>query len=497
MLAVAAPPAPKQAAGSEASGNGNAPRVAPFTFNTNRLANIASAYLTYELIALVKGTDSGADVDDVTRARIGELVDELERRYSESKADPRVDPALVGDYKVVFTSSPQAAGGRFRSKLGRALFRTHALYQNVLPNGEVANRVEFALAGGIPGAVGLQGPFRPVDPVKVAPSEGVVEGVGKKVGTAPVAREFGGAVEVAFEPPYFEVAGTRFGLGGPSTVRLATTYLDKSIRLGRGGFGSLFIFEKMAPGAQEESQLPCAPPLRAAGAVLATAGITLFYALSAAMTVQRLVKRTLTTPAAGVPAAVAAAALAFAAYCVAAPPTLPVGALLALSAVHLAAVGILTGATVWVTFGQGDILFRSMGRHAFAELRAALRPRFLGFSTIVGAVALAAFAPSAAAAAAPQQVNLLAIALFGVMGNLLWAEPLGTQLGAYRNKLEAEQGIGKEVGMAPEEAKLTPALRRLNSRVGRWRAASGILTIATLGGLAMHGMHLAARLTFA
>jgi hypothetical protein len=405
----------------------------------------------------------------------------------------------VADYRVSYTSSPQAAGGRFRSGLGRALFRTHALYQNVVPGADasaapiVVNRVEFALLGGIPGAVGLSGPLRAVEPLRVAPKDGVVagEGLDAALPTTGV-RTFQGAVEVAFAPPFLEVAGSRVTLGGASTVRLATTYLDERLRIGRGGFGSLFVFERMPPGAQAAAALPASPAMRAAGWALARMALALFAVLSFAVDASRLAVRAATTPIVGLPALAAAAAAAVASGALSV--ALPAAAQPALAAAHALCVSLWFGATFWVTFGQGDVLYALMPRHAFARLRAALRPRFLGASVAAGALALfsytAVFAASAASAAAaapsPDASRLLAYALAAAAANLLWAEPAGTRLGTFRDKFEADAGIGAEIGAPPEESKLTPTLRRLNVRIGRLRAASAALTLVTLAALGAH-----------
>jgi hypothetical protein len=409
-----------------------------------------------------------------------------------AQRDPREEPTLVSDYRVSYTSSPQAAGGRFRSGLGRALFRTHALYQNVVPGADasaapvVVNRVEFALLGGIPGAVGLSGPLRAVEPLRVAPKDGVVagEGLDAALPTTGV-RTFQGAVEVAFAPPFLEVAGSRVTLGGASTVRLATTYLDERLRIGRGGFGSLFVFERMPPGAQAAAALPASPAMRAAGWALARMALALFAVLSFAVDASRLAVRAATTPIVGLPALAAAfaAAVASGALSVA----LPAAAQPALAAAHALCVSLWLGATMWVTVGQGDVLYALMPRHAFARLRAALRPRFLGASVSAGALALFAYtAVFAAAAPSPDASRLLAYALAAAAANLLWAEPAGTRLGTFRDKFEADAGIGAEVGAPPEESKLTPTLRRLNVRIGRLRAASAALTLVTLAALGAH-----------
>ncbi len=368
-----------------------------------------------------------------------------------------------------------------------------ALYQNVLPPGVVANRVEFSLFGSVPGSISLQGPLKPVEPLRVLPRDAVVAGEGRPALPGAGARTFGGAVEVAFEPPVLEIAGEKVTLGGASSVRLATTFLDDRIRIGRGGFGSLFVFERMPPGAQAAAALPCAPQLRAAGWMLARMALALFTVLSAVMDAARLVKRALTTPAVLLACASAAAACAYASNAATLPVLVP-GA--AFGAAHVLALGTWLGATLWVTFGQGDVLYRQLPRHAFSSLRATLRPRFLSASVALGAFSLASLAGMQVAAGADvaASLQLLRYALYATLANLLWAEPSGTRLAAFRDKFEADVGIGAEVGVPPNDDLLTPTLRRLNKRIGRLRAASALLTVVTLAASAAHAAALGARL---
>jgi hypothetical protein len=415
---------------------------------------------------------------------------------------------------VAYTSSAQAAGGQWRSSAGRALFRTHALYQNIAPGGVVANRVEFALCG-VPGAVGLEGPLRPVEPLRVAaaavatpsatgePEPEARASADAAGAPAAAARTFPGAVEVAFEAPFLEVAGARVTLGGPSSVRLATTYLDGRIRVGRGGFGSLFVFERMAPGAQAAAALVPSPAQRAAGAVLARVALALVTTVSLGAAAARLLARAATQPAVGLPAAAAAAALATSAHAPAAAAlaaaTAAAGAAPAAAAAHLLAAATWLGAAAWVTFGQGDVLYRQLPRHSFSRLRAAIRPRFLAASVALGALALAAHAAAyGAAGGATADVaftqRLLAAALAAAAVNHLVAEPAGARLAALRDAAEADAGIGAEVGAPPDAAKITPALRRLGVRLARRRVAAASLSLASLASLAAHLACTAARL---
>lgn len=68
--------------------------------------------------------------------------------------------------------STAAAGGRFRGRIARQLFRTTELVQSVLEPNTVTNKLGFRLLGLLSGHVGLRGSFEAVgaaaDTVKVA-----------------------------------------------------------------------------------------------------------------------------------------------------------------------------------------------------------------------------------------------------------------------------------------------------------------------------------------
>ena len=437
-------------------------------------AKPAASEIVDQLLAEIRNTDAGAAASDAQRLRVQELAAAAEA--SAAGSDARSDPRLFGDYRVSYTSSPQAAGGRFRSTLGRALFRTHALYQNVVQPGDVVNRVEFALFGCVPGSIGLRGPFRPCEPLRVVPRSNVVAGEGSLLSAS--AAVYDGAVEVAFDAPVLEVAGDRVTLGGASSVRLATTFVDDRIRIGRGGFGSLFIFERMADGQQQAEALPCPPSMKVVGALFARGGLALFALLSLVADAIRLTRRAVTTPGVLVSTLVMAAAwtgaLTSGLSMAAVSPAVQ-------GAAHVLCAGLWLGATTWVSFFQGDILFKLIPRATFTTLRAQLRPRLLYAGSVMGALALATMHTAEAASQ-----HLLRCALFAHAINLLVAEPSGARLSAFRATFEADVGIGAEIGCSPDNAKLTPTIRRLNQRITRWRGVSASLSIVSLAALAAH-----------
>ncbi|KXZ55844.1 hypothetical protein GPECTOR_2g1395 [Gonium pectorale] len=160
------------------------------------------------------------------RAHVDGLLERLEAMGSAQQPRPLENPLLWGNYNVAYTSvgrsgqQGEPAGGRFRGRIGRALFRTAGLFQSVLKPDLATNKVEFKLFGCLPGYVGLRGRVMPVG-------------------------EQGDTVQVLFEPPVLTVADKlHLRIGGFSSVVLSTTYLDERVRLGKGSRGSLFVFTR-------------------------------------------------------------------------------------------------------------------------------------------------------------------------------------------------------------------------------------------------------------
>ena len=75
---------------------------------------------------------------------------------------PLDNPWVFGNYSVDYVSAGSRqvgtpAGGRFRTRAGKLLFRSEGLFQSVLPPDLVVNKVAFRLLGLLPGSVGLRG----------------------------------------------------------------------------------------------------------------------------------------------------------------------------------------------------------------------------------------------------------------------------------------------------------------------------------------------------
>mmetsp|Transcript_3524 Transcript_3524/g.7153 ORF Transcript_3524/g.7153 Transcript_3524/m.7153 type:complete len:363 (-) Transcript_3524:1480-2568(-) len=150
---------------------------------------------------------------------------------------PLEDERVFGNYNVAYvsmggTQPGQPAGGRFRTGLGRFLFKTVGLYQSVFKPDIVVNKVDLRIFGCIPCSVGLRGKLLPVVP----------DGEEDAADTA----------KVFFDPPVLALPfGIYAKIGPKSAVVLKTTYVDDDVRIGKGSRGSLFVFTR--GGSSEEA----------------------------------------------------------------------------------------------------------------------------------------------------------------------------------------------------------------------------------------------------
>jgi len=112
-----------------------------------------------------------------------------------------------------------AAGGRFRGRIGRLLFRTTALYQHIQKDGETLRAVNanrFRFLGLLPGCAVLRGS---------AEKENDLEALSAKFGRALSEN----TLRASFERPKIAFGPLVFEAGPSSVVRLDTTYLDDRV----------------------------------------------------------------------------------------------------------------------------------------------------------------------------------------------------------------------------------------------------------------------------
>lgn len=178
-----------------------------------------------QIYELCRDLAPGEMLNDDEKERLDALIEDVEESKPPGSQRPLDNPQIFGNWQVAYTSTRKAprqegqpAGGRFRGRLGRQLFRTTQLCQSTIQPNIVTNKVGFRLLGLLAGYVGLRGSF---------------EIVGDAADT----------VKVSFQRPVMCLGDNiSLHIGPDSSVQLTTTYLDERMRLGRGSRGSRFVF---------------------------------------------------------------------------------------------------------------------------------------------------------------------------------------------------------------------------------------------------------------
>ena len=130
-----------------------------------RMAAAASDSVS-KLLALTEPTDRGIEASEATRTEISELIESLEAGWAGTDAfSSEQAQFLLRNTEVCYvgqssSNKANAAGGKYRGRLGRALFRTEALFQHVLSPDVAVNVIRFRLFGLIPGQAVLRGAWR-------------------------------------------------------------------------------------------------------------------------------------------------------------------------------------------------------------------------------------------------------------------------------------------------------------------------------------------------
>ena len=193
-------------------------------------ANVDTRSTKYvdQLLDVVSKTDRGVRAKEGTRNIIDGLIARLERLYK--GADASETPEwLYRDSEVVYVGQrsskrANAAGGRFRGRIGRLLFRTTALYQHIQKDGEslrAVNANRFRFLGSLPGCAVLRGS---------AEKENDLEALSAKFDRTLSEN----TLRASFERPKIAFGPLVFEAGPASVVRLDTTYLDDRVRPPRG-----------------------------------------------------------------------------------------------------------------------------------------------------------------------------------------------------------------------------------------------------------------------
>eukprot|EP00667_Euglena_gracilis_P007905 EG_transcript_7993 len=175
----------------------------------------------------IRDSDAGANLSKEDRGAVDGLLASLEDDFASAQPRPIANPQIFDNYRVSYVSVGRdqvgnPAGGRWRGAVGKALFRTTGLYQNLLPANVVVNVVAFRFLSCLRGCVVLKGTFAPTEQPDF--------------------------VRATFQSPRlcFAIGGLKmaFEIGPPSAVELNCAYLDDRVRLGKGSRGSRFVFER-------------------------------------------------------------------------------------------------------------------------------------------------------------------------------------------------------------------------------------------------------------
>ena len=182
--------------------------------------------LVGQLLATVEGTDRGVCASEAQRNEALKLIEILESSWRgadvfslirQQQLFRRAEVAYVG---TASSARANPAGGKYRGRLGRLLFRTDSLFQHVLAECAV-NVIHFRLLGLIPGSAILEGRWR-------RPSTDDLMALRSRAAAATPPRQISdNVVTVEFGPPRIafgrEGRALCFSFGPSSTVSLDTT----------------------------------------------------------------------------------------------------------------------------------------------------------------------------------------------------------------------------------------------------------------------------------
>jgi len=205
-------------------------------------------YLESSLEEVIADTDRGSSATKVQIQEANEIAKAL--IATSSIIDGKIvnnSDELYGNYDVSFVQTGDSqrgnpAGGGYRGLLGKFMFRTTGVYQNILKHPHesspfVINFIIGWLFGIIPFSVVLKGIANPVEEKR---RNEMAERTGIQLSPA--------TVRVAFEPPLIAFGRGKscipVRVGPSSSVVLDTPYLSSKLRLGVGSRGSTFVFLK-------------------------------------------------------------------------------------------------------------------------------------------------------------------------------------------------------------------------------------------------------------
>jgi len=213
--------------------------------------------LTYpsssEVLAVVAKTKAGTKVSGLDASRIYDFI------RTQATSSPLTNELIYGNYEVSYVGVGKSqrnegnpAGGRFRGRLGRFLYRNDGLYQHVLkpssPSGNigVVNYISGRIFGLLPLSIVLYGRAAPL-------SKEFVDALNQNITEDALKLSSDGVIQAFFDPPLLSLANKlTVKIGAASSVVLDSPYVDAQLRTGVGSRGSLFIFRRLVTESEIE-----------------------------------------------------------------------------------------------------------------------------------------------------------------------------------------------------------------------------------------------------
>ncbi|KAK8968320.1 hypothetical protein KSP40_PGU008275 [Platanthera guangdongensis] len=167
---------------------------------------------------------------------------------------------------------------------------------------------------------------------------------------------------------------------------------------------------------------------------------------------------------------------------------------------HLLCFATSFGASLWVTFIGGIIMFKVLPRHHFGNLQSKMFPVFFTLISVCAMSSVAAFAYlhpwKSASSLERYQLGFLLSSLSFSLSNLLVFTPMTVEMMKKRHKVERELGIGEEVGWSKnmEVVKANPKLASMKNKFRMIHSLSSLANVLSFGSLAMHSWYLAGKI---
>ena len=222
-------------------------------YNRETLTKLSESFFqsddTETVLKLVRRTDRGTQSTPQLDTNVSEWIQLKSNEYKQQNKLARDDINIFGNFDVTYVSSGknetgQPAGGAFRGKLGKILFQSDRVYQNIISN-EINKQIQVINI--------IKGKLLYLIPFRV-----ILYGIASFLNESDrnlLVRKYGrnvteSCVRVDFESPLI-CLGDEWNkysfsvkVGPKSRVVLDTPYVDERIRIGIGGRGSQFIFTR-------------------------------------------------------------------------------------------------------------------------------------------------------------------------------------------------------------------------------------------------------------